>query len=90
MVDKNKFYIKLIKREMNNVLEKGQLTPEQQYNYIDGICQKLVLIDDVPIDFEGYYDDLDKLEKNFEKQYKEYIDKRGNMAKDMYEEIKKL
>ena len=90
MVDKNKLYIKLVKKEMNDALESGQLKAEEQYVYINGICQKLVLIDDVPIDFEGYFNDLDKLENDFKKQYKEYITKRGDMAKDMYEEIKKL
>ena len=90
MVDKSKLYIKLVQKEMNDALESGQLKAEEQYIYVNGICQKLVLVDEMPIDFEGYFNDLDQLEKAFKKQYKDYITKRGEMAKDMYEEIKKL
>ena len=93
MVEKNKLYIRLVQKEMNDALESGQLKPEEQYIYINGVCQKLSIpgvIDKLPIDIEGYFEDLDKLEKDFKKQYKDYITKRGDMAKEMYEEIKKL
>lgn len=91
-MDKNreKLYIKLIQQEMNNTLKTGQLTPEQQYDYINSVCLRLIPLDEVPIDFIGYFEDMEKLDKEFKKQYKDYITHRGDMAKDMYEEIKKL
>jgi hypothetical protein len=90
MNDNEKLYVKVVQKEMNEALESGQLNAEQQYNYINTVCQKLILVDDIPIKFKDYYDELDKIEDNFKKEYKEYVEKRGELAKDIYEEIKKL
>lgn len=90
MNDNEKLYLKVVQKEMNDALESGQLNAEQQYAVINNICQKLILISGIPIKFKEYYDELGKLEDGFKKQYTDYIEKRGTIAKDMYEELKKL
>lgn len=87
-----KLYIELIKKEMNDTLENDKLTAEQEYTLINQTCTKLVLMNDPDINktIKTYFDDVDSVDDDFKKQYKVYLDKRGEMAKEIYEEIKKL
>jgi len=85
-------YVKMLKKEMNDLLNSGSLTPEQQYSFIEKICQKLVLVNDKKITetIENFNNDLQELEDNFKKQYQKYLDTKAEMSKDMYEAINKL
>jgi len=91
MEDK-KLYIKLIQKEMNDTLESGILKPEQEQQFINQICMKLILANDPDINktIKTYFDDLDKIDDSFKKTYKKYADNRYEMVKEMCEEIKKL
>jgi hypothetical protein len=66
--------------------------PEQQYAYIEKASAKLILLDDEGINknVENFLDDMAKIEKTFQKQYKKYLDTKAEICKEMYEEIKKL
>ena len=90
MKEGKKLYVKMLQKTMEDDL--GLLEPEQQYNYIEKSCSKLVLLNDENINknIEQFFNDLDKLEKEFKDQYAKYIDAKANMCKEMYEEIKKL
>ncbi len=92
MEENKKLYIKMVQKEMNEVFESGTLNPEQQYSFIEKICQKLVLvdIDNITVNIKRFFNDLELLEKDFKKHYKQYIDKKADMCKEIYEEIKKL
>ena len=81
-----------LQKEMENDLSLLSQNPEQQYTYIEKACSKLILLDDEAINknVEKFIDDMENLERNFQKQYKKYIDTKGEMCKEMYEEIKKL
>ena len=90
MEEGKKLYIKMLQKTMEEDL--GLLQPEQQYNYIEKACSKLVVLNDSNINknIESFFNDLEKLEEEFKKQYTKYLDTKADMCKDMYEEIKKL
>ena len=90
MEEGKKLYIKMLQKTMEEDL--SLLEPEQQYNYIEKSCNKLVLLLDKDINknIEKFFNDLEKLEEEFKKQYTKYIDTKADMCKEMYEEIKKL
>jgi len=75
-------------------LELGeQLNLEQKAAYIIDTLQKLLLIKDKTIEIasiEKFFSDIDKLEKEYQKAAKEYLEKKTDMINEIYEEIKGL
>ena len=92
MEDHQKIYIKLIKKEMNEILNSGSLNPEQQYKFIEQTSQKLILVNDKTVSktVNKFIEDLTSLEEDFKKQYQKYLDTKADMCKEMYEAINKL
>lgn len=96
MDESETLYVELVKEEMIGTLESGALRePMQQYQYIDTVLQRLLLLKDPQINSvcKKYFLDQKKIKQDMEKSQKEYqrlLDIYADNCKDIYEEIKKL
>ena len=71
MEEGKKLYIKMLQKTMEEDLDLLAEHVEQQYSYIEKMCNKLVLLWDKDINknIECFFNDLEKLEKDFKDQY---------------------
>jgi len=95
MNESESLYKKLVKNEMVEALESGQLNPEQQYAVVDGTLQKLILLnnDEITQAAKIYFDDQTKLKEKItvaQESISKSMDEYGENVKAIYEEIKKL
>jgi len=95
MKENEKLYVEMVKKEMVDALESGQLDIEQQYAVVNGTVQKLLLIDDGGITkaLKQYKNDQDKLEEQVIKIQEEttkLMETYADNVKNIYENIKKL
>jgi len=94
MKKSTELYLKQKKENLRIAFELSQqITLDQKSTVLKATLEDFLLIDDEIIEvatIKQYFDDIDKLEKTYQKAAKEYLEKKNEKISEMYEAIKGL
>lgn len=95
MNESDRTYLQIIKTEMIETLESGQLNAEQQYQVINQTLQKMLLLhnDKLTKTIAEYFADQEKIKEQMKEKnndIKRMVESYSDNAKKIYEQIKKL
>lgn len=92
MKKSTELYLKQKKENLRIAFELSQqVTLDQKSTILKSILEDFLLLDEPIIEISAikqYFDDIDKLEKTYQKAAKEYLEKKTEKISEMYEEIK--